>query len=103
MSKTFEDQVFKAKALAEGMKQHLNELSAYGVREETLNSLIKASDDAIKKSQEVDRLRAETSEKLHEANLALSGVKFTYNDLRKIIKLNYPLENWSKFGLMDKR
>ena len=45
----------------------------------------------------------ETSEKLHEANVALRDVKDKYNELRTIIKNNYPLEKWSTFGLMDKR
>ena len=54
-------------------------------------------------SQEVDRLRMEASEKMHEANAALCDVKEKYNELRVIIKNNYPLEQWYRFGLMDKR
>lgn len=103
MSKTFENQVIKAKTLAEGMEKHLDELSARGVKQDTLDSLVKASEEAIRMSQEVDRLRMETSEKLHEANVALRDVKDKYNELRTIIKNNYPLEKWSTFGLMDKR
>lgn len=103
MSKTFENQAMKAKTLAEGMKKHLNEFSARDVKQETLDSLIKASEEAIKMSQEVDRLRQEAAEKLHEAHAALRDVKDKYNDLRTIIKNNYPLETWSTFGLMDKR
>ena len=103
MSKTFENQAIKAKNLAEGMKKHLNELSARGVKQESLESLIKASEEAIKMSQEVDRLRMEASEKMHEANVALLDVKEKYQELRMIIKNNYPLEQWYRFGLMDKR
>ena len=75
MSKTFENQAIKAKNLAEGMKKHLTELSARGVKQETLDLLIKASEEAIRMSQEVDRLRMEASEKMHEANAALCDVK----------------------------
>lgn len=103
MSKTFEDQALKAKALAEGMKVNLNELAVRGVREDALDSLIAASEEAIKMSQEVDRLRMAATEKLQEANAALSEVKEKYNELRMIIKSNYPLEQWYRFGLMDKR
>ena len=103
MSKTFENQANKAKNLAEGMKKHLTELSARGVKQEALDSLIKASNEAIKMSQEVDKLRLEASEKLQEANIALCDVKDQYNELRTIIKNNYPLEQWYRFGLMDKR
>ena len=103
MSKTFENQAIKAKNLAEGMKKHLNELSARGIKQESLESLIKASEEAIRMSQEVDRLRMEASEKMHEANVALLDVKEKYQELRMIIKNNYPLEHWYRFGLMDKR
>lgn len=103
MSKTFENQAIKAKTLAEEMKKHLNVLSANGVKQENLDSLINACEEAIKMSQEVDKLRQEVSEKLHEANVALSNVKDQYYELRTIIKSNYPLEKWSEFGLMDKR
>lgn len=103
MSKTFEDQALKAKALAEGMKVNLNELAARGVKEDVLDSLIAASEEAIKMSQEVDRLRMAATEKLQEANAALSEVKEKYNELRMIIKSSYPLEQWYRFGLMDKR
>lgn len=103
MSKTFENHAIKAKNLAEGMKKHLSELSARGVKQEALDSLIKASEEAIRMSQEVDRLRIEASEKLNEANAALSDVKEMYNELRIIIKNHYPLEQWYRFGLLDKR
>lgn len=103
MSKTFENQAIKAKNFAEGMKKHLAELSAYGIKQEALDSLIKATDEAIRMSQEVDMLRMKASEKMHEANAALSGVKDQYNEFRAIIKNNYPLEQWHRFGLLDKR
>ena len=103
MSKTFEDQALKAKVLAERMKVNLNELAVRGVKEDALDSLIAASEEAIKMSQEVDRLRMAATEKLQEANAVLSEVKEKYNELRMIIKSNYPLEQWYRFGLMDKR
>ena len=103
MSKTFEDQALKAKVLAEGMKVNLNELAARGVKEDVLDSLIAASEEAIKMSQEVDRLRMAATEKLQEANAVLSEVKEKYNELRMISKSSYPLEQWHRFGLMDKR
>lgn len=103
MSKTFEDQALKAKALAEGMKVNLNELAVRGVKEDVLDSLIAASEEAIKMSQEVDRLRMAATEKLQEANAVLSEVKEKYNELRMIVKSSYPLEQWYRFGLMDKR
>ena len=103
MSKTFENKAMKAKNLAEGMKEHLTELSVHGVEQETLDSLIKTCEEAVMMSQEVDRLRMQASEKMYEARSALFDVQEKYNELRMIVKNNYPLEHWYRFGLMDKR
>lgn len=103
MSKTFENQVIKAKTLAEGMKKHLTELTVCGVKQESLDLLINASEEAITMSQEADKLRLEASKKIHEANVALRDIKEKYNCLRGIIKNKYPIEQWYRFGLMDKR
>ena len=52
---------------------------------------------------EVEKMRETVSQKLQAANAKLDEVKNGYSDLRQIIKLNYPQEQWAKFGLMDKR
>lgn len=103
MSKTFETQVMKVRNLAEEMKKHLNELSAKGVKQETLDSLIKTSEEAIRISREVDVLRDAASKKLREANMVLDDVKVKYNELRMVVRNNYPIDKWCEFGLMDKR
>lgn len=103
MSKTFENKANKAKTLAVSMKQHLNELSAKGVKQDVLDSLIITCDQAIEMDQEIDRIRMETSVKLKEANAVLCNAMDKYNELRSIIKNNYSQEQWSNFGLMDKR
>ncbi len=103
MSKTFESQVMKAQNLAEEMKKHLNELSAKGVKQETLDLLIKTSEEAIRISREVDELRDAASKKLREANMVLGDVKAKYNELRMVVRNNYPIDKWCEFGLMDKR
>ena len=89
--------------MAEGMKKHLNELAPHGVREEELDALIAAGEEALKMSEEVDRLRIVVSEKVHEANTALDGVKEQYKELKSILKQYYTAEQWGRFGLMDKR
>ena len=61
------------------------------------------ADKAIEMIREVDRLREETTKKLQAANEQLYSVKERTDKYRKIIKANYPQEEWEKFGLLDKR
>ncbi len=103
MSKTLQNKVLKAKTLAEGMQKHYEELSKHGVTAEQLTALISEGDKALERSEKVQELRLIVSENLHHANLHLAEAKEIYQKLRKIIKNNYPQEEWVKFGLMDKR
>ena len=103
MSKTIENQVSKTTALAEGMKKHLDELVRFGVNEEVLNSLIALGEEVVERSREVDELRMQASEKAHETNIRMVEVREKYKELKTILRNNYPIEEWSRFGLMDKR
>lgn len=103
MSKTIETYVVKATMLAEGMKKHLNELSVHGVNGEELDSLIAMGEDVVQRGREVDELRMKVNEKAHEANIRLLAVKDKCKELKAILKKTYPVEEWHRFGLMDKR
>ena len=53
--------------------------------------------------KEVDALWQEASEKLQEANEQLADVKELAMGYRQTIKNNFPMEQWEKFGISDKR
>ena len=53
--------------------------------------------------KEVDALRQEASEKLQKANEQLADVKELAMGYRQTIKNNFPMEQWEKFGISDKR
>ena len=50
-----------------------------------------------------DAKRPEASEKLQKANEQLADVKELAMGYRQTIKNNFPLEQWEKFGISDKR
>ena len=53
--------------------------------------------------KEVDALRQDVSEKLQKANEQLADVKELAMGYRQTIKNNFPMEQWEKFGISDKR
>lgn len=103
MSKVFETNALKGKALAAGMKKRLTELGKYGVKEVDLTNMELDADKAILMIREVDKLREETSAKLHKANEQLAALKERADNYRRLIKEHYPIEQWQAFGLQDKR
>jgi len=103
MSKVFETNALKGKSLATGMKKRIAELEIYGVKEQDLTAMEQDADKAIDMIREVDSLREEVSNKLQAANEQLNSLRDRAFAYRKIIKQNYPQEQWAGFGLQDKR
>ena len=84
-------------------EQHLSEVAHLGIRTEGLDKLEAEANKAIEMIKEVDALRQEASEKLQKANEQLADVKELAMGYRQTIKNNFPLEQWEKFGISDKR
>lgn len=103
MSKTFEQNARKALTMAAGVKSHIDEVSKFGIRAESLDRLEEEAKKAIEMIREVDALRITVSEKLQKANGQLAEVKDMAMGIRQTIKNNYPPEKWASFGIMDKR
>ncbi len=103
MSKVFETNALKGKALADGMRKKIAELNQYGVNEWELIEMSNDADKAIEMIREVEQLREVVSEKLKSANKQLDSVKERALAYRRIIKAHYTQDKWESFGLMDKR
>ena len=103
MSKTFENNAQKALTMASGIKQHLSEVAHLGIKTEGLDKLEAEANKAIEMIKEVDALRQEASEKLQKANEQLADVKELAMGYRQTIKNNFPMEQWERFGISDKR
>ena len=89
--------------MASGIKKHIDEVAHLGIRTEGLDTLEAEANKAIEMIQEVDALRQTVSEKLQAANEQLADVKELAMGYRQTIKNNFPMEQWEKFGIMDKR
>ena len=102
-SKTFENNAQKALDMASGIKKHLSEVAHLGIKTEGLDKLEAEANKAIEMIKEVDALRQEASEKLQKANEQLADVKELAMGYRQTIKNNFPMEQWERFGISDKR
>ena len=89
--------------MASGIKKHIDEVAHHGIKPEGLDTLEAEASKAIEMIREVDALRHTVSEKLLAANEKLADVKELAMGYRQTIKANFPIEQWEKFGVMDKR
>jgi ribosomal protein L13E len=103
MSKTYSDQLNKAKVLVAGLKRNYEQIKNRGISLEELNNFGNAISEAEKLNSEVERLRLETSEMVAQANRKLITVKDKALEFKRIVKRYNDISKWADFGVMDKR
>ena len=103
MAKTIEILLEKSRMFVEGMKRHISETGERGVTNADVEKLEKDMASLAQQSGEVDRMRAELSEKVRRMNETLLAVKDSYNEIKKVVKGFYPQERWIDYGIPDKR
>ncbi|MCR4852085.1 MAG: hypothetical protein K5893_00660 [Prevotella sp.] len=103
MSKTIQLQIDKSRTLLEGLRQNLGELKAHGMSENDLQTMEKELGQLAEINEQCDAIRADLSQKVKHMNGILDGVKRSFVEKKKVIKVNYPQEEWAKYGVLDKR
>lgn len=103
MSKTYSDQMNKAKVLVAGLKKNYEQIKNRGISLEELNKLEDSIGEAEKLNSEVERLHLEISETAMLANKKLTAVKNKAFEFKRIVKRYNDISKWADFGVMDKR
>ena len=103
MAKTIEIQLEKSRTFVKGVKRHISEMGERGVTNEEVAKFENNLSTLEQQSAEVDKIRAELSEKVKHMNATFMTVKETYSETKKAIKGYYPQERWIDYGIPDKR
>ncbi|MBQ9533185.1 MAG: hypothetical protein IJR71_04395 [Prevotella sp.] len=103
MAKTIELQIEKSKNLQSGLLRNLKEVQKYGVTSDDLRTMEADIEALSAANEECDRLRAELAAKVKSMNRTLAVVKEQFQVKKRVIKLNFPQEQWHVFGVQDKR
>lgn len=99
MTKTIEIQLEKSRTFAKGMKRHISEMGERGVTNDEIAKFENNLDILELQSTEVDKIRAELTEKVRRMNETFMTVKETYSETKKVIKGYYPQERWIDYGM----
>lgn len=103
MSKTYSDQLDKAKVLIAGLRRNYEQIRNRGISPENLTDLENAISEAEILNGEVERLRSEINEALAAANKKLITIKDRTLEYKRIVKRYNDMSKWADFGVMDKR
>lgn len=89
--------------LIEGLRKNLAGLGDKGIRQEELDVMSAELAELAKVNEECDAIRETLTAKVKEVNTKLLVVKDKFAEKKKIIKNNYPQDEWARYGVMDKR
>jgi hypothetical protein len=103
MSKTIDLQVEKSRVLIDGLRKNLNALRDKGINSDELDRMLSDLESLRVANEECDKSRLALSAKVRTMNAILVNVKEKFAEKKKIIKGYYPQEEWSKYGVQDKR
>ncbi len=102
MNKIYSDQIQKATMLSDGIKKNDETLKQKGINlmTEQLEAVAKALEEASNAQEEAEK---ELSVRRNAAHALLAELKNLCNETKQPIKTTFPLEQWHKFGLTDRR
>ena len=103
MSKTIDLQIEKSRVLIEGLSKNIETLRDKGIVSDELQAMTADLERLKVANDECDKIREELSQKVKNMNAILSGVKEAFAEKKRIIKMNYPQEQWIRYGVQDKR
>ena len=103
MSKTIDLQIEKSRVLIEGLSKNIETLCDKGIVSDELQAMTADLERLKVANDECDKIREELSQKVKNMNAILSGVKEAFAEKKRIIKVNYPQEQWIRYGVQDKR
>lgn len=103
MSKTIDLQIEKSRVLIEGLSRNIEALRDKGIASDALENMSADLDRLKASNDECDRIREELSLKVKAMNEILAQVKDAFAEKKRIIKTNYPQEQWINYGVQDKR
>ncbi len=102
MNKTYSDQIQKATTLSEGIKRNDAVLKQKNINlnMERIDEVAKALEAAANEQEAAEQ---ELTERRNVARELLAELKELYNAAKLPVKNSFPLEQWSTFGICDKR
>ncbi len=103
MSKTYLDQMAKAKMLVNGLRKNAEWAEKHNISQEDLLAMEMTIGEGEKLNAEVDALREKTHEIVTLANEKMIEVKDKMTCIKRIIKANVDPSRWMDYGVMDKR
>jgi hypothetical protein len=104
MSKpTYADRISKAQVMVAGLRANAAQVNRRGIDDQFINSLDGNRLTAGTLNDQQEKLKADLGLKTDELDAKMAEMDKEFAEAKKIVKLDFPQEQWKQFGIEDKR
>jgi hypothetical protein len=103
MAKTYAEKIKDAEVMSSGLQNNAERLAKRGLDEAFTKNLSSDLQSAIALNNEQEKLKADLKQKTAELDAKLTALNAQVSEARKIVKIEFPKEQWKEFGIADKR
>ena len=100
---SYAEQISKAQVLISGLKANADQIARRGLDEAFVTRMETSRNDATALNDEQERLKAALKMKTAELDAKLVELDLQAAEARKIVKMDFPQNQWKEFGIEDKR
>ena len=104
MSKpTYAEQISGAQVMVAGLRGNAAQVNRRGIDDQFINKLDSDRLTAATLNDQQEKLKADLKSKTAELDAKMAEMDKEFAEAKKIVKLDFPQEQWKQFGIEDKR
>lgn len=99
----YAEQISSAQVMVAGLKSNATQVSRRGIDDTFVTKLESDRNDAGTLNNQQEKLKADLKSKTAELDAKMLEIEKSMTEARKIVKLDFPQDQWKQFGIEDKR
>ena len=104
MSKpTYAEQISGAQVMVAGLRSNAGQVNRRGIDDQFINKLDSDRITAATLNDQQEKLKADLKLKTAELDAKMAEMDKAVTEAKKIVKLDFPQDQWRQFGIEDKR
>ncbi len=103
MAKTYAEKINSAEVMLAGLQNNADKVAKRGLDEAFITGLDTGLQTVIKLNNEQEKFKAALLQKTAELEAQLAALTAQVSEAHKIVKIDFPKEQWKEFGIQAKR
>jgi hypothetical protein len=101
--RTYSKAITNAEVMFAGLETHAEQVAKRGLDVGFIQKMNNDLRAVVKLNNEQEALKSELKQKTADLDAKMSELKAAVSQARKLVKMDFPKEQWTAFGIEDKR